>query len=196
MYLYSSFNNVSELKNALNGTTIDEKVVIYSGDFDRLWDKVWIGHRPERYSKIRTKYENITKSIGLTNIRKMLEEATSAELQWELPKGRKDSVFESDIECACREFSEETTLPRESFKVLIDRNTRCFIKDERVLYTMKFWAAIMKTDTVPSCSLANKSHHEHDIIRFVAVSRTGEYLPEQTHSVIKRLYRGIKGSLK
>lgn len=188
---------MTELRNILNGTTIDEKVVIYSGDFDRLWDKVWIGHRPERYSKIRTKYENITKSIGLTNIRKMLEEASNTELHWELPKGRKDSSFESDIECACREFSEETALPRDAFKVCIDRNTRCYIKDDKILYTMKFWAAIMRSpDVNPSCSLANKSHHEHDIIKFVAVSKTEDYLPEQTHSVIKRLYRGIKGSLK
>lgn len=195
-YLYSSFNTVTELKNTLNGTTIDEKIVIYSGDFDRLWDKVWVGYRPERYTKIRTKYENITRAIGLDNIRKMLEEASSTELQWELPKGRKDSSFESDVECACREFSEETTLPRDSFKVSIDRNTRCYIKDDKVLYTMKFWGAIMKTDADPKCSLANKSHHEHDLIKFVSVSRAGEYLSEQTHGVVKRLYRGIKGSLR
>ena len=197
MYLYSSYNCIDELRKLISGTTIDEKILIHHGEFDRLWDNVWTGHRPEKYNKFKTRYETLSKVVGMDIIREIVEDSNSVELQWELPKGRKESGNETDLECACREFVEETTLPRNTFRVLLDKNTRCHIKDGNVLYAMKFWGALIKDNTVdPKCSLANKSHHEHDAIKFVKVSSVAKYLPEQMYNTVRVLHRAIKPCLK
>lgn len=188
MFVYSKYTTIEDLRKVLAGTTIDEKLTIISGDFDRIWDKIWVGHRTERYTKYRTMYENIMKSITLPEIIKIVGKSASSEPHWELPKGRKDPL-ETDIECACREFTEETTVARQLFRVDIDNNTRCYLHDYGMLYTMKFWAAEIK-DTLlePMISLENKSHHEHDLMRFIPVSDILRYLPEPMAKAVKALH--------
>lgn len=193
MFVYSKYTSVDELKKIVSMTTIDEKLIMASGDFDRIWDKIWTGHRNERYSRYKVIFESMLKSITHAELFKIICAAESAEPHWELPKGRKDSL-ETDIECACREFIEETTVPRQLFRVHPEINARCHVHDYGILYTMKFWAAEMKDqDLNPYCSLSNKSHHEHDLIKFIPVSDIGRYLltpmEKAVISLKKNLYR-------
>lgn len=196
MFVYSKYTTIEDLRKILAGTTIDEKLTIVSGDFDRIWDKIWIGHRTERYNRYRTMYENIMVSITLPGLQEIVKQSDSTEPHWELPKGRKDPL-ETDIECACREFTEETTVPRQLFRVNIDNNTRCHVQDYGMLYTMKFWAAEIKDlEMNPRVSLENKSHHEHDLMRFIPVSDISRYLLEPMEKAVRSLHRKFKRQQK
>jgi len=196
MFVYGIYNSIAELKKILAGTTIDEKLVIMTGNFDRIFDKIWTGHRPEKYTKYKATFDNIMLTLTMPGLKAILETTVSVDLSWELPKGRKDASIETDIECACREFVEETGLPRESFAVSVMDHSRCYIRDFGALYTMKFWAAVMKDTAVePLCTLGNKSYYEHDIIKFVNVSVAVTYLPEQMATVAKSLVKIIDRKL-
>lgn len=78
--------------------------------FDKLWDDLWINHDNRYYrdgkEKARIKYEAATSVM-----KKTLQETESyrTEPGWCFPKGRKNP-WETDVECAFREFKEETKL--------------------------------------------------------------------------------------
>lgn len=188
--MYNTYRTLDDLKKIIDGTSIDEKIIISSFDYARIWDKVWTGSRPDKFFKYKQLFETMVEHVGQAELRNILDNAKSQDVIWELPKGRKDAYPESDIECACREFIEESNIPRESFRVHMDINSRCHFRDGEMAFVMKFWAATLKDNNAsPKCSLSDKSHHEHDLIRFVPISRSKEYLSGPMHDVMMNNYR-------
>lgn len=81
---------------------------IINNDFDFLWDALWLetskSHIKE-YKKSKIKFNNF-KTLDNINIIKNME-FVYEEPEWCFPKGRKN-IFEKSIDCAIREFKEET----------------------------------------------------------------------------------------
>jgi ADP-ribose pyrophosphatase YjhB (NUDIX family) len=90
--------------------TKDERKRLTDYSFNELWDDLWINHDNRYYRDIKprakTKFESSTKLI--TNF---LNNTTSNvdEPGWGFPKGKKNAN-ETQIECAFREFNEETKI--------------------------------------------------------------------------------------
>lgn len=90
-------------KKLIDSMTNYEKKEILNNNFDSLWNKMWIfpskyniDTKNKFYSNIDSIYESINESNSNWN-----------EPEWEFPKGRKNSK-ETEINCARREFTEET----------------------------------------------------------------------------------------
>jgi 8-oxo-dGTP pyrophosphatase MutT (NUDIX family) len=96
-------NNDFQLKNIINEMTEEEKQNILHCTYKDLWDKLWNKVNEKYDIKNEEKYNYIKlnkKHLFITPIQWI-------EPEWGFPKGRRN-YKEKDIECALREFEEET----------------------------------------------------------------------------------------
>ena len=96
-------NNNFQLKNIINEMTETEKQNILNYTYSELWDKLWNKHN-EKYeikNEENFNYVKIYKSFLFKTVCKWEEP------EWGFPKGRRN-YKEKDIDCAIREFEEET----------------------------------------------------------------------------------------
>ena len=101
-------NNLEYLQKLFDEMSIEEKTIILENyDFDILWKKMWEdNYRPNIFNSSKQKFGNLKTSGVLEQI---IENSTTRwyETEWEFPKGRRN-YMEKDLECALREFQEET----------------------------------------------------------------------------------------
>lgn len=127
------------------GMTQNEQNLILSKSFDDLWHFVWgetsnIKSHKNDYETSEKKYtvikDKLNRLIG-ENPSKWLEP------EWGFPKGRRNP-YESDLNCAIREFQEETDLKRCDFVVI--QNTypisETFFGSNQVHYCHKYYIAV------------------------------------------------------
>jgi 8-oxo-dGTP pyrophosphatase MutT (NUDIX family) len=93
--------------------TMEEQTGVLLLSFEELWRTMWNGDpsSPD-YGISREKFEQLNRPTLINANR-----SPYAEPEWGFPKGRRIRG-ESDIDCAIREFSEETNIPRDSYIVL------------------------------------------------------------------------------
>jgi len=96
-------NNNFQLKNIINEMTETEKENILKCSYSELWDKLW-NKTNEKYdikNEEKFNYIKLNKSHFFDTTIKWFEP------EWGFPKGRRN-YKERDIDCAIREFEEET----------------------------------------------------------------------------------------
>jgi len=135
----------------------EEKDKIKNLDFNDLWTYLWgnqvgIQYRGEEKTS-REKYELLQNGISSKiqyNLETLLTncEYNWEETEWGFPKGRK-KIKEADIDCAIREFCEETQLYKDD--ILINKNVipfqEIFFGTNNVLYKHVYYIAkIIKDD--------------------------------------------------
>lgn len=99
--------------------TKDERYRIRNYTFDELWNDLWISDKysfyTSGYNHADRKYREIRNSIP------HLLDSTSSDtthLPWEFPKGKKSTGFETYVECAFREFYEETGIHTKNVELI------------------------------------------------------------------------------
>ena len=105
----------------LRGMTTEELLDVWSGNFDQMWYRVWLGedHRDLRAKKAERFAAAFGGAQGREALRRLVAEARSAgAVLWEAPKGRRASAFETDMACAVRELEEETGVRKEDYTLL------------------------------------------------------------------------------
>jgi len=135
----------SYIKTLLSNMTTSEHARLVSTNFDQLWTLHW-GVGRDHHSR---EFEISKEKFNQLNITELIEgmEAYS-EPEWGFPKGRR-AHRESDIECALREFSEETNILREAF--VICRNivlTETFNGTNEIAYKHIYFIALLRE---PDC---------------------------------------------
>ena len=107
--------DVSYIKKLLTAMTTNEKNMLIKKTFEDIWNYVWcqtsttIKHTKE-FIESKQKFDNLIINNILQNIIKGLEcNKIFIEQEWGFPKGRR-KLREDDIDCAIREFCEETRL--------------------------------------------------------------------------------------
>jgi 8-oxo-dGTP pyrophosphatase MutT (NUDIX family) len=115
---YSIYNK-EYLLNLLNEMTIHEKSGLLSNGFTELWGKLWCnqsGQYIQEERSSRDKFETLISGVMTHDgdnytLASLIEESNSCsqweEAEWGFPKGRRNHN-EKDIDCALREFEEET----------------------------------------------------------------------------------------
>ena len=97
-----------------NRMSVLEKEALLSNKFSILWENLW-------YSNISSKKDYIRSynKYNLINLKKYVNNSSINYLnnEWEIPKGRRN-LNEIDIECAKREFQEETNIPKKSYTLI------------------------------------------------------------------------------
>jgi ADP-ribose pyrophosphatase YjhB (NUDIX family) len=110
-------DNKDYIKKLLSNMTIDEQKLISGEDFDKLWTKLW-GQGRDNHS---IEYEVAKENYEYTDRNELILQAPSCyeEPEWGFPKGRR-SKGETDVECAVREFEEETNIHKDAYVVYND----------------------------------------------------------------------------
>ena len=108
-------DNSDYLHSLLENMTQGEQELIRNNPFDSLWAKLWgygVDHHSNEYPHAKQRFESQPISTLLD-----AHPTPYAESEWGFPKGRRIRC-ESDVECAIREFYEETNIPRDAYVIL------------------------------------------------------------------------------
>jgi 8-oxo-dGTP pyrophosphatase MutT (NUDIX family) len=105
--------NTDYVARLVKNMTLKEQANVASEPFETLWRNLWGDDRMSTDFAISREKFNQLDRYGL--VRDNLSEYTEPE--WGFPKGRR-ARGESDLDCALREFAEETNVPRAAFIVL------------------------------------------------------------------------------
>jgi 8-oxo-dGTP pyrophosphatase MutT (NUDIX family) len=105
--------NLPYVSSLVQNMTLKEQSLIACETFEALWKYLWGDDRSSSdFNMARDKFNSLDRVALMRN-----NLSVYTEPEWGFPKGRR-MRGESDIDCALREFSEETNIPRESFIVL------------------------------------------------------------------------------
>jgi 8-oxo-dGTP pyrophosphatase MutT (NUDIX family) len=113
---YSPYN-IYQIQNVVNEMSVSEKIKILTEPFDNLWNDMWGETVNSQYKNeeliSRKKLDTIREGVDINNETIKLSDIVNksntfwTETEWEFPKGRRN-YKEKDLECALREFEEET----------------------------------------------------------------------------------------
>ena len=119
--------NVLQIRKMFDQMSNDEKDRIQTHSFDILWKMMWgennyVQYRNEEQAsskKFEALKSGITINGELYTLEKFIQEGTTSwmETEWEFPKGRRN-FQEKDLECAIREFEEETGIPSDCISIV------------------------------------------------------------------------------
>jgi 8-oxo-dGTP pyrophosphatase MutT (NUDIX family) len=129
----------------LRNMTVNEQQLISTKTFDEMWCAIW--GETSNVKTHKNDYENSLKKYGqISSKLPQLIEANPTkwtEPEWGFPKGRRNP-YETDINCAIREFQEETALKRGDFTII--QNTfpisETFFGSNQVHYCHKYYIAV------------------------------------------------------
>jgi len=134
--------DVEYIKLQLSNMTSKERKMIETEDFEVLWSKLW-GNCKDTVSP---EFETARNKFQLLDLKTLLFDSPSAfsEPEWGFPKGRR-MKGETDIDCALREFFEETNIPKEAFDIREDMSfTETFVGTNKVRYKHSYFVALLK----------------------------------------------------
>jgi len=143
------------IKQLIEYMTEAEKNMLLNKTFEQIWNYTWcqvyqpIYKQTKEYLDSKTKFEYIINSVYLKSFLFSKKSNTNyLEQEWGFPKGRK-KIKESDIDCAVREFCEETQLFKDD--IMINENIiplqEIFFGTNNILYKHVYYTAkIVKDD--------------------------------------------------
>jgi 8-oxo-dGTP pyrophosphatase MutT (NUDIX family) len=117
-----SITNEFQIQSIIDEMSIHEKERIIKFSFNKLWTDMWLdsknSHKNEEFNSEK-KFYQITDKSNLININTFLDKSKTSwiETEWEFPKGRRN-FNENDLECALREFEEETGINKENISII------------------------------------------------------------------------------
>ncbi len=151
---YSPYN-LTQLKTIIDEMSLEEKQQILSLSFDKLWIEMWgesnIGNNQYKNEEnaSKKKFELLKEGVIIDNSLYTLKDivklstTTWFETEWEFPKGRRNQR-EKDLDCALREFQEETGIPQN--RITIVENLlpfeEMFIGSNHKAYKHKYFLAL------------------------------------------------------
>ena len=153
---YSPYNN-EHIQNMINEMSVLEKERILKEPFEQLWKTMWgesssHQHKNEENASAK-KFEIIKNGILVnqekTSLKEMVQDSSTSweETEWEFPKGRRD-YEEKDLDCALREFEEETGIEKSKIKLIenIMPFEETFIGSNHKSYKHKYFLAFLESD--------------------------------------------------
>jgi 8-oxo-dGTP pyrophosphatase MutT (NUDIX family) len=160
---YSPYN-IEHLQNIINEMSVIEKERIISLNFDILWKQMWgetsnIQYKNEEVLSSK-KFEIITNGIlingNMITLKDIVYNSNTQwhETEWEFPKGRRN-YQEKDLECALREFEEETGISSKQINIIENLLPfeEIFIGTNHKSYKHKYFLAYT--------NMFNESKHEN-----------------------------------
>jgi 8-oxo-dGTP pyrophosphatase MutT (NUDIX family) len=123
-------NNLDYIEKSINFITAKEKNLIKNTGFDILWKDLWgeenvnncneYNESIEKFNLLKNGFYVKKNDINLyVNFDKLINDSVYnyVEPEWGFPKGRRN-LREKNIECAKREFEEETTISNDNINII------------------------------------------------------------------------------
>ena len=164
---YSPYN-IFQLQKIIDEMSILEKTRILSDPFDQLWIQMWgettnVQYKNEELSSSK-KMDLIRNGVIINDenvtLKSIVENSKTEwnETEWEFPKGRRNNK-EKDLECALREFEEETGISKNKINVVenILPFEEIFIGTNHKSYKHKYFLAYMEEENE---EMADLEHYQ------------------------------------
>jgi len=148
-----NINETEYIIKLINCMTYTEKNMIYTKSFDELWIYAWCHNQTtvfkhtKEYIESKQKFDYLTSNNIINN--SYYSTSNIVEQEWGFPKGRK-KIKEYDIDCAIREFGEETGLKKNDIDIIKDIKPfeEIFFGTNNILYKHTYFIAkINKKDS-------------------------------------------------
>jgi len=152
-------NNLEYLQSLVDEMSYDEKNMIINTEIDNfnlLWKKMWDDKiKTNLFNSSKQKFSNLKKN-GILQFLINNSKTNWCETEWEFPKGRKN-YLEKEIECASREFEEETGINISRINIIenIYPFEEIFVGTNNKTYKNKYFLAY-----------TNLNHSENDLLNF------------------------------
>ena len=132
--------NTEYVGRLIGNMTISEQRMVADSTFEATWKSMWGDeHMNGDYAPSQVKFNQLDRPTLVANNPSIYEEP-----EWGFPKGRRVRG-ESDVDCAIREFGEETNIPRDSYVVLKNiRLEETFEGLNGIVYRHIYFVALLK----------------------------------------------------
>jgi len=191
-------NNKLFIINLFNNMTEEEKRLILSMEYGMLYYHAFL-RRESDLDKYERNFFMKNKKIFLINFTKellldLMANTISIELLWEFPKG-KNEVNESNLNCAIREFEEETGITKAKYNIMPSiQPVECKFSDNNINYKYYLYVAFCSSDfnrRFKPCIYTEISN-----IKWYSAKIAKYLLPNYLNSVIKTIIKKIKKNKK
>lgn len=156
-------HDIAYISQLLSHMTMGERNLLVQSSFNDLWNHVWyqafLPRHTQEYYEARNKFEMLVKgfttAVGNTattfvNLDRLIRSTRSefSEPEWGFPKGRR-RLREDDLDCAVREFCEETGFRKEDLRICTDIKefSEVFYGTNAILYSHLYFCAEMVGDS-------------------------------------------------
>jgi 8-oxo-dGTP pyrophosphatase MutT (NUDIX family) len=165
-------NDIDNIKHMFSLMSIEEVKMIKTIEFNQLWNNLWMkkSHK-KKYMTEFNQSKNKFNIIKLYNMDDFISEYN--ETEWEIPKGRKNSN-EKNIDCAVREFREETNINYDDYIVIncVDPIHDNFIGTNGKNYRHIFYTSLINPDIM----INDYHNNEIETIKWCKWSELGELI--------------------
>ena len=146
-----NLENIKYVKDLFKIMTYQERLNILSYNFDVLWEKLWMNKNLNKfhneYSNSKKKFNLLKKGyhvddyiIDLKSIHNEVDILYETP-EWGFPKGRRN-LRESDLDCAKREFEEETGYKKKDYELKnIEPISELFLGTNNIRYKHIYYIA-------------------------------------------------------
>ena len=116
--------NIDYIKKLLTNMTISERNMILNYKFEDIWNYVWlqndnsINKNNKEFINSKIKFYTLNENNFLKNYITSIKSIYN-EQEWGFPKGRR-KMRETDVDCAVREFYEETRIKKDELQLITD----------------------------------------------------------------------------
>ena len=156
---YSPYHK-DQMMSIIDQMSLEEKQKILTESFSDLWQQMWGTTFKNQYrseeNAAQKKFDQIRNGVFINkeNMSVCLKDLVSLsetqwlETEWEFPKGRRN-FQEKDLDCALREFEEETGISQDLLKVVENLLPfeETFIGTNFKSYKHKYFLAFLKDDS-------------------------------------------------
>jgi 8-oxo-dGTP pyrophosphatase MutT (NUDIX family) len=165
-------HNIEQLQNMFNEMSVGERDKIKQNNFETLWKQMWgdipqgSQYKSEELSS-QKKFDILKHGIQIgleyASLETLINDCSTEwkETEWEFPKGRRN-FQEKDLDCAMREFEEETGISKKDLIIIenIVPFEEIFIGSNHKSYKHKYFLAYMDTKEESPISLYNYQQTE------------------------------------
>jgi ADP-ribose pyrophosphatase YjhB (NUDIX family) len=179
-------NNIFKLMS------VDEIKKIKSESFNTLWNDLWLDTANNKiyqreYNISKNKFNTLVQA-NFYNLLDSMSSFTYMDPEWEFPKGRKN-INESNIECAMREFSEETNIDLSFLNIL--KEIKCLEEEYYGTNSKKYNHKYYLANIAESITLSKDINMTNEVsdIRWVTISEALEKVRPYHNAKIKIIHQ-------
>ena len=154
-----NLQDIPYIREQISGTTEKERTMLLTYSFYDLWKELWGAdcenkHYRNDYLQANNKFEQLLQGYNIDDTHITLRSLMEQEPilwdtpEWEFPKGRRN-LYESDEQCAKREFHEETGIPFSQFHLLdtLEPLRHTFYGNNHIHYAHVYYIAYVSSHT-------------------------------------------------
>lgn len=206
-----NINDIEYLYNTFSLMTNKEREEVVEDDFDYLWSNLWdINNQTKthlnEYEISKLKFYQLKKGLEVTvcnipviiSLSDIIKNTSTnwCEPEWGFPKGRRN-LKEKDLNCAIREFEEETSFNKVDYNILdIEPLTEIFMGTNNIKYKHTYYVAQSCSDIIPMINMDNINQRtEVGAIGWYSYNESNKLIREYNidkKNVLRNLYSIIK----